>query len=460
MSLRPVPSHLRDPNNPPPGLLGKSLQHWIRNAKHALCNFYYQQEYPQFTIPSSHYRVLHINRFTDLSTYRSVIGHINGCTAFSIDTENNGDSQALALIQVHSIPVILPAIVLLVELNHLPSLDSPLFLQCCELFQSLFRENNFIYGWGPPRVELEKALPHRLFRIPLRCRCINLQKKFATWFGSQSSFGESCVSALSDSDLSVNEYCDDGHSFRYIHSAGLWSLQNAIRYVFNAFLDKSCTRSAWHRLLDPEHSSLTFHSRQAMIRYAIYDCLAVTALHYPTMHSWDVRRIRQTSLVDLLTQVKRCNSSMVYEHISHEDPISDTVPTNALDILSVIPAESRSSSIVQIRTDVQHTSQSGIASSHSRRSRESRQRRNQHRNQRRRTFRFMYHLTRKLYYRFTMHDIKTMLHNLRIRFVHVKAWQDTVVIGFKSALLRDSFDETIHPNLFDRAHYYSMSRTR
>ena len=58
-----------------------------------------------------------------------------------------------------------------------------------------------------------------------------------------------------------------------------------------------------------------------------------------------------------------------------------------------------------------------------------------------------------------MHDIKRTLHNLHIRFVHVKAYQEKVLIGFKSALLRDSFDERLHPNLFDREHYFSISRT-
>ena len=459
MSSRPVPSHLRDPNNPPPGLVGKPLRNWIRNAKHALCNFSYQQDYPQFAIPSSHYRVLHLNRFTDVNTMRSILDHVNECTSFSIDTENDGNSHALALIQVHSIPVTLPAIALLVELNHLPSFDSHLFLQCCELFRSLFRENNVIYGWGPPSVELEKALPHRLFHLPLQCRCIDLQGEFATWFGSKPSSGEHYVSAATNPDLSVHEYCDDDRSFRYIHSAGPWSLQNAIRYVFNAFLDKSVTRSPWHRLLDPEHSSLTSHSRQAMIRYAVYDCLAVTALHCPTMNSWDVRRIRQTPLVDLLTEVKRCISPIVYENISEEDSMSDTVTINDIDQFSAIPVQSRSSPIVPIHTDDHRTPSNRIVSTHSRRSRESRHRRNQHRNQHRRTFRFVYHLSRRLYYRFTMHDIKRTLHNLHIRFVHVKAYQENVLIGFKSALLRDSFDERIHPNLFDREHYFSISRT-
>ena len=88
-----------------------------------------------------------------------------------------------------------------------------------------------------------------------------------------------------------------------------------------------------------------------MIRYAVYDRVAITALHYPTMHFWDVRRIRQTPVVDLLTEVKRYTSPMVYENISDDDPMPDTVTINNLGILSVIPVEPRPSSTVRIHTD-------------------------------------------------------------------------------------------------------------
>ena len=264
--------HLRDPSAPPSGLTGKPLKNWVRNAEHALNNHRYQQDYPPFHIPSKYYRVFHLNRFTDSDTIQLIPDHIHDCVSFSVDTENDDHSHEIALIQIHSIPVALPSVILLVELNHLPPRDTSRFRKFCEIFYSLFRSGNTIYGWGPPVGQLEKALPRRLFSFPLVCECINLQKEFALWFAVKAS---SCV-------------CDECLSFQYIHSRGPWSLQNAIRYVAEAFLDKSSTKSHWSYLLEPLHSPLSSQSCHTMVTYALYDCLAVTYLHHPTMKLWNL----------------------------------------------------------------------------------------------------------------------------------------------------------------------------
>ena len=68
----------------------------------------------------------------------------------SIKSFTNDDcSRELALIQVHSILVAVFSIIVLVELKHVSSVDSHLFHQYCELFQSSFPASNSIYGWGP-----------------------------------------------------------------------------------------------------------------------------------------------------------------------------------------------------------------------------------------------------------------------------------------------------------------------
>ncbi|CAF1371943.1 unnamed protein product [Rotaria magnacalcarata] len=82
-----------------------------------------------------------------------------------IDTESDCDTFDIALIQIHSIPVELPVIVVLVERNHLPSIDSLLFF-------------NIIYSWGPLVVELKKTLPYDIFIFPLAGELINLQRQF------------------------------------------------------------------------------------------------------------------------------------------------------------------------------------------------------------------------------------------------------------------------------------------
>ena len=121
------------------------------------------------------------------------------------------------------------------------------------------REQRYLWLGPSKRRTLETALPHRLSTIASQCRCIDLQGDFATWFALEPPSCERCASESTNPDLLVHGYCDDG--------------------------------------------------------------VAVTALHYPTMHFWDVRRIRQTPVLDLLTEVKRYTSPMVYENISDEDPM-------------------------------------------------------------------------------------------------------------------------------------------
>ena len=64
-----------------------------------------------------------------------------------------------------------------------------------------------------------------------------------------------------------------------------WSLQNAIAYTFDQFLDKSRTKSRWCRPLDiayvQEHFGLNARQKrnlEYLIRYAVNDCLAVTKI--------------------------------------------------------------------------------------------------------------------------------------------------------------------------------------
>jgi hypothetical protein len=63
-----------------------------------------------------------------------------------------------------------------------------------------------------------------------------------------------------------------------------WSLQNAVRYSSDLFLDKSYTNFQWSLLLDPAHSNLPLSTLQRQIKYASYDSLSVMYLHRPIVN--------------------------------------------------------------------------------------------------------------------------------------------------------------------------------
>ncbi|CAF3330016.1 unnamed protein product, partial [Rotaria socialis] len=158
---------LRDPANPPLYLSKRARTNWIRNAEKELKNYRYKQQYPPFYIPDHCYRIFRVHKFTKSYPMDYVLEHFKHCCSYSIDTESDCDTYDIALIQIHSIPVELPAIVVLIELNHLPSIDSLLFSQIRLLFDFVFQSRNIIYYWGPLVVELESALPYDIFIFPL-----------------------------------------------------------------------------------------------------------------------------------------------------------------------------------------------------------------------------------------------------------------------------------------------------
>jgi hypothetical protein len=316
MYPRPVPSHLRDPNKPKPGLTGSSLTHWVNNATKALDNYYLQQDFPPFYIPLPCYNVVHIHRFVDVHILDIIIQHFRSCRLYSIDTESSGRSSNVSLIQIHTIPSVLPSYLLLVQLHHLPPINSLLFTKIQLIFQLLFSISNILYGWGNLKVELGHALKYSLFTFPMEARCVDLQLEFRKWYTLAPPFCEAC-----EPDNNYHHIITKGSSMFcrcknhvYTDPGTLWSLQKGILYSTSCFLDKSQTENPWHLILDPQHTTLSLDKAEQMIYYAVYDCLSVTYLHLPVTQSWPLVTIKNTPITRLLTLSILTYSCVLYEH--------------------------------------------------------------------------------------------------------------------------------------------------
>ncbi|CAF5031000.1 unnamed protein product, partial [Rotaria socialis] len=74
------------------------------------------------------------------------------------DTEGEKSNKQLALIQIQTIPQQLPCFVVLVELLHLPSFNTLIFVKIKQLFTLIFQSKNKLYSWGPLRKELYPAV--------------------------------------------------------------------------------------------------------------------------------------------------------------------------------------------------------------------------------------------------------------------------------------------------------------
>jgi len=253
-----------------------------RNSRKILLNHDYQRTYPPFVIPSVFYNVYHVHQFTSMETIQLIIEHFEQCYHYSIDTESDKNNHELCLIQVQSIPRRLPMFVVLVALKHLPLPGSPLFMKLESMFSLLFRLENTVFSWGELRHEIRNIQDYNVGSWIIRADLINLQNKFNNWYQRALPSCEVCSSKQKSTTSSmIQPICLCSKNYPYDNLSCKWSLQNAMIYTFQRFLDKSSTRQSWGVLLDPMYSSLSSSKLQRLINYCINDCFAVTYLHQP-----------------------------------------------------------------------------------------------------------------------------------------------------------------------------------
>ena len=395
-----------------------------------------------------------------------ILSHFQACHSFTIDTEAVDRPSNLALIQVQSIPVELPSYVLLIQLHHLPKNDSLLFKKIQSLFKILFDTSKTIYSWGPLGNEIKYATRYSLFIFPIHAKAINLQLEFNTWHRWVPPFCEVCKP---DNNTYVTVGTSAFCKCRRDVSNGppkLWSLQNAVLYTANCFLDKSQTESDWFAMLDPKNTSLPSLDLDKMIKYAIYDCLSVTYLRLPIMQRWSLIQLEKTPIHILLTDTKHIIADPDLEYVSEDelpqviqpllfnnneqqqqqrtDEVTDQVSTSE-QLMERPSSLDQKLSILNTNSSKKHSQRSAVA----------RARRNRKRPISHRIRRYEYRLVRSLYYLFTLKMIKKVLNQLEIQFTHVKCDNYQLIIGINNKKLKRKFEQLLPLDTFDRDHYYS-----
>ncbi len=123
---------------------------------------------------------------------------------------------------------------------------------------------------------------------------INLQLLFKQWYNK--TFVHKCGLLPSSID---NPLCTCSHR-PVKHKNNQWSLQKAIAYTFNEFLDKSQTRTPWSRPLNfsyiEQYSLINNKIKNIYDRrvfYAVNDCLAVTKLLMVLEFIWTKEQLEQ-----------------------------------------------------------------------------------------------------------------------------------------------------------------------
>ncbi|CAF1463197.1 unnamed protein product [Adineta steineri] len=387
-----------------------------------------------------------------------IIKHFEDCEKITLDSESVDRPSNLALIQVQSIPSILPSFVLLVQLDHLPPANSNLFSKIKYLFKVLFEKNKTIYTWGPLQNEIEYGSQYSIFSYPIEAKDVNLQSEFSKWYSRVPSYCEVCKPS-NDTHVTVGSsmFCEC-REHAYNDPSKPWSLQNAILYAGNSFLDKSQTENNWFSMLDPKYTTLHPVKLENIINYAVYDCISLAYLRLPVVERWSLVRLEETPISILLTDPKQAVVDPDLEDISDDElpPLlnGNRVEQNDEVIGEVLDAD--------INVEYPSTVEQNLPSprfhrscKHTDRSVGARAYRNKKRYAAQRARRYPDHLTRYLYRRFTRKMVGKIFKKLQIKFKYIKRDGNQVLIGMKNEELKEQFDKLLPLDMFDKDHYHN-----
>jgi hypothetical protein len=481
-----------------------------------MINNQHQEEYHSFHVSSSLYELVFINDNTSNNTLDRLINHVDHCRQYSIDTESERDNNKLALIQINSIPINPPTIVILCELAQLPDHDSHKYKKICELFRLIFRSENEIYSWGDMCLELKHE--RNLLTWPIRAKLINIQPHFNRWY--TWALTQCRVKCLNE-DEEINEAgikqqqqpctCHLPSPYRLNE---LWSLQKALMFVGKLFMDKSCQRSHWAAGLSSHRSSLSSGKQQRMIHYAVHDVIAVTYLIRPVTENWTFERIRRRRMDEIFigfksTELPSLPSSMRKKKIkkninlhnlfnSTEDDL-EQISDDEIQLNRLIEPNDRKNGQDDIMNDeepVEQTQQQQVpehedneleqisdgeiimdpasvnnhrvvvdaqnyqddnAKLRKQRSIESKKRRNKKSTERRRKHRYHHTVIRRIYSNFPMHLVKKILRFYQIDITHVRLGdeeKEELIIGLKNRTVKQEAERILPSNIFSKNSYF------
>ena len=248
---------------------------FCRTMQKKLKEHRYASTYPPFQpLP---YQLYYVNRTTTEHTLMKLNDHINNSNLFTLDTEAVNilhQPNKPALIQLQIILSQSSSIMVFVETCHLPRLDQPQFTLIKNLFKSLFQQIKTIFIWG----DIDELIPFTRYELFTTNQIylsynVNVQKKFKKYWLDNYPH----QSASSSNGTST---CRCRTCFGIEHD-NLISIQDAVAFELNRWIDKRLTRQPFDIGLDPSLQYLNSgqtNYRQSLCVYAANDCDAIYQL--------------------------------------------------------------------------------------------------------------------------------------------------------------------------------------
>ena len=441
-----------------------------------------------------------INRTTNIFVVDELIDKAELTNYYSVDTEGDPLTHQPAIIQVEFIRRHTTPVIIIIEAQHLPSFESPLFKKIQQLCSIIFGSKNTVYSWGSAKTELERYIPFRLFKDPIEIVERDLQWEYNP----------------------VQKY----------------ALQKLIQNEFKQYLDKTATVAEWSCGVDlllgtyipqdvvgPERTYRIHQERnyRTMLKdYAMNDVFAVTKWAFQVdqrVLSMPTPEIEEPNEPELIVHVQdelldfNSDDFIQEEHLNEQMQIGNDEQTqipqneqtemkkraysyhqNLPDVMR-IHLENRSIEIINVEksngpslpdimipyfgpkqthqsveqrregtrkdepkqvhvTDrVRENNFSNRNSSEEEALR--RQLRNRKTNLRHRANRYRFEVIRKCYHKFKTTHVKRIIKSMNIKYKNINLVRHTAYIGVKEEDV-DDVERQLHSRIFTEQHYYRL----
>jgi hypothetical protein len=459
-------------------------------------------QYPPYN-PSSNINVVHLHHQTKITTINELIQQAKTTQRYTIDTESQRHQRENhgALVQIEMIRSINYSTIILLEINHLPDVDSRLFERIKELWSIIFNSGNEIITWGPFAKEFEN-FQHLEWMTIGKIKKVNLQFLFqeyqdGTLTHPVTERRVAITGVPMDTPGDNNDYSDEeelltttSHKKQQI----IWSLQSAVATALNKFLDKSETLNEWKCGLDLELEtwrSRLFSKKQydmqvekqqriKMINYAVHDCTSVTELYftmYPERASRNISDENTTTLTITIETPKTSSTSMnnrqldlsdvsdeeINIYIPQPEPepnqlIIDATQEEMMDFSTYEQPQGTTTTSSKQRTTTTKSPEQTTTTTTAILSKQERQRRKNDKLKWKQRNRPDYQLKirRPIYYKYDYHKIRSQLLDDDIHTSHqltINRKKQEVLIGFKSIHEQQKAKLIMRINYFSREQF-------
>ena len=267
-------------NNIPSDIHRDHRQNYKQTLKKQIKEYEYNLKYGKFEpLP---YIPYFINRTTSEPVLNQLIQAASSVSEFIIDTESINIYKKHNKPVLMQIQIILPynlSLVMLVEMCHLPHINTSQFALIKQLFNNIFTSNKTNYIWGTSD-ELIHFIKFKLFsREQLEsATSINLQQHFKLYW--HKKFKHYRRSSTATDTLEFDCKCEQCIGKNLSEP---WSLQDSTAHLLNEYLPKLLTRGKFNIGLDNNLFNLDFKEiqyRQELTLYALNDCLSMQRILY------------------------------------------------------------------------------------------------------------------------------------------------------------------------------------